>query len=205
MPTATTEWSAKHFVGSIASSAGPRRTALSGELPPEEAAHAYEQTIHETVPADETGNSSVRHDPAGDGRRWPHGQFFPGSQALNVTDRLVVADYVSKFGAYRRLTFTYPLLNAGCHVVILVSGASIVPEFYDHPSVWTGRMRSAIVSCGPQFSMRRMLAEYTRTLYAPNGEEAMMPSAEQQQLVALQSVADASDYAHASRTRTRST
>ncbi len=43
----------------------------------------------------------------------------------------------------------------------------IVPEFYDHPSVWTGRVRSAIASCGPQFSMRRMLAEYTRTLYVP--------------------------------------
>ena len=43
----------------------------------------------------------------------------------------------------------------------------IVPEFYDYPSVWTGRVRSAIASCGPQFSMRRMLAEYIRTLYVP--------------------------------------
>ncbi len=43
----------------------------------------------------------------------------------------------------------------------------IVPEYYDQPSVWTGRMRKAIESCGPQFSMRRMLAEYTRSLYVP--------------------------------------
>ena len=43
----------------------------------------------------------------------------------------------------------------------------IVPEFYDHKAVWTARMRSAIASCGPRFSMRRMLAEYTRSLYVP--------------------------------------
>ena len=43
----------------------------------------------------------------------------------------------------------------------------IVPEYYDHRSAWTGRMRKAIGSCGPQFSMRRMLAEYTRSLYVP--------------------------------------
>jgi len=43
----------------------------------------------------------------------------------------------------------------------------IVPEFYDHPAAWTERMRRAIKSCGPQFSMRRMLTEYTRSLYVP--------------------------------------
>jgi len=43
----------------------------------------------------------------------------------------------------------------------------IVPEFYDHPSDWTGRMRKAVKSCGPQFSMRRMVVEYTRSLYVP--------------------------------------
>ena len=49
--------------------------------------------------------------------------LFPGSEALKVTDRIVAADYVSKFSSYR-LTFTYPLLNVGRHVLILVSGAS---------------------------------------------------------------------------------
>ena len=43
----------------------------------------------------------------------------------------------------------------------------IVPEYYDHFSAWAVRMRKAIGSCGPQFSMRRMLAEYTRSLYVP--------------------------------------
>lgn len=43
----------------------------------------------------------------------------------------------------------------------------VVPEYYERPADWTKRMRKAIASCGPQFSMRRMLAEYARTLYGP--------------------------------------
>lgn len=43
----------------------------------------------------------------------------------------------------------------------------VVPEYYDCPQDWTNRMRSAIASCGPQFSMRRMVAEYTRKFYVP--------------------------------------
>lgn len=46
--------------------------------------------------------------------------LFPGTEALRVTDRLVVANYVPKFSAHR-LTFTYPLLNAARHVCFLVS------------------------------------------------------------------------------------
>ena len=43
----------------------------------------------------------------------------------------------------------------------------VVPEYYARRADWLERMRRAIASCGPQFSMRRMLAEYTKTLYAP--------------------------------------
>jgi 6-phosphogluconolactonase len=46
--------------------------------------------------------------------------LFPGTGALQVTDRLVVANYVPKFSSHR-LTFTYPLLNAARHVCFLVS------------------------------------------------------------------------------------
>lgn len=46
--------------------------------------------------------------------------LFPGTGALTVTDRLVVANYVPKFSTHR-LTFTYPLLNAARHVCFLVS------------------------------------------------------------------------------------
>ena len=46
--------------------------------------------------------------------------LFPGTEALRVTSRLVVANYVPKFSTHR-LTFTYPLLNAARHVCFLVS------------------------------------------------------------------------------------
>jgi len=46
--------------------------------------------------------------------------LFPGTEALHVTGRLVVANYVPRFSTHR-LTFTYPLLNAARHVCFLVS------------------------------------------------------------------------------------
>jgi 6-phosphogluconolactonase len=48
--------------------------------------------------------------------------LFPGTEALRVTNRLVVANFVPKFSTHR-LTFTYPLLNAARHVCFLVSSA----------------------------------------------------------------------------------
>ena len=96
---------------------------IPGELQPEQAASAYEETIREIVPADEPGIPRFDLILLGMGDDGHTASLFPGSEALNETDRLVAADYVSKFNAHR-LTFTYPLLNAGRHVLILVSGAS---------------------------------------------------------------------------------
>ena len=96
---------------------------LSSELSPEEAAQAYEQTIRETVPAEENGIPRFDMILLGMGDDGHTASLFPRSKALNEAHRLVVADYVSKFDAFR-LTFTYPLLNAGRHVLILVSGSS---------------------------------------------------------------------------------
>lgn len=96
---------------------------MPGELPPEQAASAYEKTIRRVVPADESGIPRFDLILLGMGDDGHTASLVPGSEALKVTDRLVTADYVSKFKAYR-LTFTYPLLNAGRHLLILVSGAS---------------------------------------------------------------------------------
>ena len=46
--------------------------------------------------------------------------LFPGSEALGVTDRWVVSNFVPKFNTHR-ITFTYPLLNAARHVCFLVN------------------------------------------------------------------------------------
>ena len=46
--------------------------------------------------------------------------LFPGTEALKVHDRWVVANFVPKFNTYR-ITFTYPLINAARHVCFLVN------------------------------------------------------------------------------------
>jgi 6-phosphogluconolactonase len=48
--------------------------------------------------------------------------LFPGSAALRERSRLVVANWVEKFGHYR-LTFTAPVINDAAEVMFLVSGA----------------------------------------------------------------------------------
>lgn len=48
--------------------------------------------------------------------------LFPGSAALHEASRLVVANWVEKFGHYR-LTFTAPVINNAAEVMFLVSGA----------------------------------------------------------------------------------
>ena len=47
--------------------------------------------------------------------------LFPGTAALRERARLVVANWVEKFGHYR-LTFTAPVLNNAAEVMFLVSG-----------------------------------------------------------------------------------
>ena len=48
--------------------------------------------------------------------------LFPGTDALKERERLVVANWVEKFNAYR-ITLTLPVLNNAANIVFLVSGA----------------------------------------------------------------------------------
>ena len=62
--------------------------------------------------------------------------LFPGTAALNETQRLVVANWVPKFSAHR-LTFTFPVLNAAACVIFLASGpdkAAILHEVLENSS-----------------------------------------------------------------------
>jgi 6-phosphogluconolactonase len=47
--------------------------------------------------------------------------LFPDTEALGETQRLVTAFFVPALGR-RRMTFTYPLINAARHVLLLVTG-----------------------------------------------------------------------------------
>jgi starch phosphorylase len=60
---------------------------------------------------------------------------------------------------------------------------SIIPLYYTHngngiPSGWVAKMKNAIRSCAPQFSMRRMIKEYTENYYLPAAAHGQQFSAE---------------------------
>lgn len=56
--------------------------------------------------------------------------LFPGTAALNETQRLVVANWVPKFNTHR-LTFTFPVLNAAACVTFLASGPDKAPILHE--------------------------------------------------------------------------
>ena len=56
--------------------------------------------------------------------------LFPGTSALNETQRLVVANWVPKFNT-DRITFTFPVLNAAACVIFLMSGADKAPILHE--------------------------------------------------------------------------
>ena len=90
---------------------------MRGEGDPAEAAAEYHAELLRRA-----AGGTYRHDLIllGMGDDGHTASLFPGTDALAVTDRLVVANYVPKFSAHR-ITFTYPLLNAARHVCFLVS------------------------------------------------------------------------------------
>jgi 6-phosphogluconolactonase len=86
------------------------------------AAQEYEQTIRKAVPPDE-GGQTARFDlillgMGGDGHV---ASLFPGSEALDEGERLVVSSFISVLGR-QRMTFTFPLINAARNVIMLVTG-----------------------------------------------------------------------------------
>jgi len=91
---------------------------MKGELPPEEAAREYEEIVKKAVPGDPPRFDMIF---LGLGDDAHTASLFPETDALHVTDRLVVHNYVPKLNTYR-ITFTSTLINAAASVVFLVSG-----------------------------------------------------------------------------------
>lgn len=88
---------------------------MEGEADPATAAEKYEAALL-------SRSNPYRHDLIllGMGDDGHTASLFPGTEALHIKDRLVVANYVPKFSTHR-ITFTYPLLDAARHVCFLVS------------------------------------------------------------------------------------
>jgi 6-phosphogluconolactonase len=91
---------------------------MRGELPPEEAAASYEEDLRKFFPEEPPVLDLVMLGIGGDGHT---ASLFPETSALEVTDRLVVANPVLKLGT-TRITLTAPILNAARKVFFLVAG-----------------------------------------------------------------------------------
>jgi 6-phosphogluconolactonase len=90
------------------------------ELPPDEAAAAYEEELREFFGAsDEPPNFDLIL--LGLGKDGHTASLFPETSALEVTDRWVVANPVLKLET-TRLTLTVPVINAAKAVTFLVAG-----------------------------------------------------------------------------------
>lgn len=93
---------------------------MRGELPPEEAAAAYEQELRDFFGA---SDDPPRFDLIllGIGEDGHIASLFPETFALEVHDRWVVANPVLKLGT-TRLTLTVPVINSARAVSFLVAG-----------------------------------------------------------------------------------
>ena len=94
---------------------------IEGELKAEEAADGYQQILRSFFtlkPGELPRFDLVLLGMGPDGHT---ASLFPGSAALAETSRLVAANWVEKFNAFR-ITLTFPVLNHAAEVLFLVSG-----------------------------------------------------------------------------------
>ncbi|CAN5658629.1 6-phosphogluconolactonase [soil metagenome] len=92
---------------------------MQGELPPEEAAEAYEEELRDFFGPDELPEFDlILLGIGGDGHT---ASLFPETSALEVHDRWVVANPVLKLET-TRITLTVPVINAAHAVYFLVAG-----------------------------------------------------------------------------------
>jgi 6-phosphogluconolactonase len=94
----------------------------SAELDPEEAARRYEQTLFDILP-DVNGVPHPDLVLLGIGADGHTASLFPGTAALEVSDRWFVANWVPDQDSWR-LTATLPLLHAARDIIFLASGRS---------------------------------------------------------------------------------
>lgn len=98
---------------------------IQGELPPEQAADAYEETLlryFSALKSDEE-RDNARFDLAllGMGDDGHTASLFPGTAAIHENTRWVTALYVDKLATWR-VTLTPAILNRAANIIFLVSG-----------------------------------------------------------------------------------
>ena len=93
---------------------------IKGELPADEAAADYEQTLHTLFPG-ANGFPAFDLILLGLGPDGHTASLFPHSPALVERTRWVASNWVEKFRTHR-ITLTFPVLNAGAEVLFMVAG-----------------------------------------------------------------------------------
>ena len=93
---------------------------MRGETGPQDAADEYEATLRLSFPQSPPEFDLILLGLGEDGHT---ASLFPGTDALQERERLVVANWAPHLQAYR-LTFTLPLLNAARRVAFLATGGS---------------------------------------------------------------------------------
>lgn len=99
---------------------------IHAEMQPEQAASAYEGSLRTFF--EQRGETQPRFDLVllGLGDDSHTASLFPGTPALDETERWVAAHFVPKLGVWR-VTLTAPALNAAREVHFLVTGSSKAP------------------------------------------------------------------------------
>jgi 6-phosphogluconolactonase len=92
---------------------------IQGELPPEEAAEAYEEELRKFFQTEDVPRFDLIL--LGIGADGHTASLFPWTAALEVHDRWVVANPVPRLGT-TRITLTLPVINAARAVIFLVAG-----------------------------------------------------------------------------------
>mgnify|MGYP006177565927 FL=1 len=91
---------------------------MRGELDPVDAAREYEDSLRQRS---ETGIYTHDLILLGMGEDGHTASLFPGTGALNESDRWVVSNHVPQKGE-SRITFTYPIINAARKILFLIRG-----------------------------------------------------------------------------------
>jgi len=99
---------------------------MEGECKPEEAALNYEHVIQEQVSRGNQEFPRLNLVLLGMGQDGHTASLFPGTTALQETQRIVVANWVEKLHSFR-ITLTPPVLNAAQEVLFLISGKDKAP------------------------------------------------------------------------------
>lgn len=96
---------------------------MPGEIPAEEAVEKYMALIRQEVPAAENGIPQFDWILLGLGEDGHTASLFPGSESLQITDKICVTTAHPGSGQ-PRLTFTLPLINQARKIAFLVTGVS---------------------------------------------------------------------------------